>query len=141
MLNNQIKQDYSADITKFVANGGEIKTAVNSNKAEFNYCNADTVLKSAERPNSHQNAVLRKRAENRGLKSYTPVANCRACGTSERSVKSNLCLECDRRRFRAKIGIAENKLAQVGEYILHNNMEFAFTSDGKKYVLKVEEVA
>lgn len=42
---------------------------------------------------------------------------------------------------RSKIGIAENKLAQVGEYILHNNMEFAFTSDGKKYVLKVEEVA
>lgn len=141
MLNNQIKQDYSADITKFVANGGEIKTAVNTNKAEFNYCNADTVLQSAERPNSHQNAVLRKRAENRGFKSYTPVAPCRSCGTSERSVKSNLCLECDRRRFRAKIGIAENKLAQVGEYILHNNMEFAFTSDGKKYVLKVEEVA
>ena len=45
MISNQIKPDYSADIAKFVANGGEIKTAVNTNKAEFNYCNADTVCK------------------------------------------------------------------------------------------------
>lgn len=141
MLNNQIKQDYSADITKFVANGGEIKTAVNTNKAEFNYCNADTVLQSAERPNSHQNAVLRKRAENRGFKSYTPVAPCRSCGTSERSVKSNICLECDRRRARFKTGLSLKNLEAVGHYLLGKGESIEFTSGGQKYILKVEVAA
>lgn len=82
MIGTQIKPGYSDKIAEFVKNGGEIKQAVNTNKAEFNYCNADTVLQSAERPNSHQNHILRTRAEKQGLKSYKPVAPCRACGTS-----------------------------------------------------------
>ena len=47
-MNIKIKPDYSDAIAKFVANCGEIKSAVNTNKAEFNYCNADTVLQKAE---------------------------------------------------------------------------------------------
>lgn len=53
MHTNNIKKDYSQAIEKFVKNGGVISQAVNTNKAEFNYCNADTVLQSAERPNSY----------------------------------------------------------------------------------------
>ena len=48
MINNPIKQDYSAEIAGFIKNGGVIQPAINTNKAEFNYCNADTVLKSDE---------------------------------------------------------------------------------------------
>ena len=56
MIGTQIKPDYSEAVAKFVANGGEIKSVVNTNKAEFNYCNADTVLQSAERPNNRRRA-------------------------------------------------------------------------------------
>ena len=139
-MNIKIKPDYSDAIAKFVANGGEIKSAVNTNKAEFNYCNADTVLQSAERPNSHQNHILRTRAEKQGLKSYKPVAPCRYCGTSERSVKSNICLECDRRRARAKTGLSLKNLEAIGHYLLSKGEAVEFTSGGKKYVLKVEVV-
>ena len=140
MIGTQIKPDYSEAVAKFVANGGQIKPAVNTNKAEFNYCNADTTLKSAERPNSHQNHVLRTRAEKQGLKSYKPVASCRSCGTSERSVKSNICLECDRRRARAKTGLSLKNLEAIGHYLLGKGESVEFTSGGKKYVLKVEVV-
>ncbi len=140
MIGTQIKPDYSEAVAKFVANGGEIKLAVNTNKAEFNYCNADTVLQSAERPNSHQNHILRTRAEKQGLKSYKPVAPCRSCGTSERSVKSNICLECDRRRARAKTGLSLKNLEAIGHYLLGKGEAVEFTSGGKKYVLKVEVV-
>lgn len=139
MMNTQIKQDYSEAVAQFVKRGGQIKPAVNTNKAEFNYCNADTAIKSAERPNSYQNHILRKRAEKEGHRSYKPVAPCNSCKTQERSVKSNACLECDRRRFRAKVGMNESKLSQVAEYLLGQNKDFSFTSGGKKYVLKVEE--
>lgn len=138
MLGTQIKPDYSEAVAKFVANGGRIKPAVNTNKVEFNYCNADTTLKSAERPNSHQNHILRTRAEKQGLKSYKPVAPCRSCGTSERSVKSNICLECDRRRARAKTGLSLKNLEAIGHYLLSKNESIEFTSNGQKYVLKVE---
>ncbi|WP_162689709.1 hypothetical protein [Acinetobacter sp. CFCC 11171] len=138
MLGTQIKPDYSEAVAKFVANGGRIKPAVNTNKAEFNYCNADTTFKSAERPNSHQNHILRTRAEKQGLKSYKPVAPCRSCGTSERSVKSNICLECDRRRARAKTGLSLKNLEAIGHYLLSKNESIEFTSNGQKYVLKVE---
>ena len=118
MIGTQIKPDYSEAVAQFVANGGQIKPAVNTNKAEFNYCNMDTVLQSAERPNSHQNHILRTRAEKQGLKSYKPVAPCRSCGTSERSVKSNICLECDRRRARAKTGLSLKNLGGVSKSML-----------------------
>lgn len=142
-MNPQIKQGYADAIAQFLANGGKITPAVNINKAEFNYCNADTTLKSAERPNSHQNHILRTRAEKQGLKSYKPVAPCKSCGTSERSVKSNACLECDRRRARAKNGISAKNISAknieaVGHYLLANNKVVEFTSGGQTYVLKVE---
>ncbi len=138
MISNQIKPDYSDAVAQFVKRGGQIKSAVNTNKAEFNYCNVDTTLKSAERPNSHQNHVLRTRAEKQGLKSYSPVAPCRSCGTSERSVKSNICLECDRRRARAKTGLSAKNLEAIGHYLLDKGESIEFTSGGQKYVLKVE---
>ncbi|MEF9957383.1 MAG: hypothetical protein RR767_09315 [Acinetobacter sp.] len=138
MIGTKIKPDYSEAVAKFLANGGEIKQAVNTNKAEFNYFNADTVLQSAERPNSHQNHILRTRAEKQGSKSYKPVAPCRSCGTSERSVKSNICLECDRRRARAKTGLSLKNLEAVGHYLLAKSEVVEFTSGGQKYVLKVE---
>lgn len=138
MINNQIKSDYSADVASFVKNGGVIVPAVNTNKAEFNYCNADTVVKSNENPSSHQNHILRTRAEKQGLKSYTPNAPCKSCGTSDRSVKSNICLECDRRRARAKTGMNAKNLEAIGHYLLEKRESVVFTSGGKKYVLKVE---
>lgn len=138
MISNQIKPDYSDAVAQFVKRGAQIKPAVNTNKAEFNYCNADTMLKSAERPNSHQNHVLRTRAEKQGLKSYSPVAPCRSCGTSERSVKSNICLECDRRRARAKTGLSAKNLEAIGHYLLDKGESIEFTTGGQKYVLKVE---
>ena len=138
MLNHKIKADYSSDIEQFIQNGGEIKSAENTNKADFNYCNADTVVKSAERPRSHQNHILRTRAEKQGLKSYKPVAPCGSCGTSERSVKSNSCLECDRRRARAKTGLSLKNLEAIGHYLLGKGEAIEFTSGGKKYVLKIE---
>lgn len=138
MINNQIKPDYSTEIAKFLAAGGTISPAVNTGKAEFNYCNADSAAESAKNPRSYKNNGLRTRARNLGSKSYTPVAPCNSCGTSERSVKSNACLECDRRRFRAKVGVNEDKLTQIGSYLLAQNKTCTFTSGGKKYVLKVE---
>jgi len=137
-LSNQIKPDYSDAVAQFVKRGGQINQAVNTNKAEFNYCNADTVLQSAERHNSHQNHILRTRAEKQGLKSYKPVAPCRSCGTSERSVKSNICLECDRRRARAKTGLSAKNLEAIGHYLLAKSEVVEFTSGGQKYILKVE---
>ena len=138
MIGTQIKPDYSDAVANFVAKGGQIKPAENTNKAEFNYCNADTTLKSAERPNSHQNHVLRTRAEKQGLKSYKPVAPCKSCGTADRSVKSNICLECDRRRARSKTNMSVKSLEAIGYYLLGKGESVEFTSDGKKYVLKVE---
>lgn len=138
MINNQIKSDYSADVASFVKNGGVIVPAVNTNKADFNYFDVDTVAKNAEKPNSHQNHVLRTRAEKQGLKNYKPVAPCRSCQTSERSVKSNACLECDRRRARAKTGMNAKNLEAIGHYLLEKGERVVFTSGGKKYVLKVE---
>ena len=91
MINNPIKQDYSAEIAGFIKNGGVIQPAINTNKAEFNYCNADTVLKSDERPNSHQNHILRTRAEKQGLKSYTPNVPCKSCSTVEWDIFFNEC--------------------------------------------------
>lgn len=85
-----------------------------------------------------QNHILRKRAENQGMASYTPVAPCSKCKTSERSTKSNACLECDRIRMRKKMGVNEEKIAQVGAYLLERNEPFTFTSEGKEYALKVE---
>lgn len=126
MIGAKIKPDYSDKIAAFVKNGGEIKQAVNTNKAEFNYCNADTVLQSAEK---------------QGLKSYKPVATCKTCGTSERSVKSNICLECDRRRARAKTGLSAKNLEAVGHYLLAKSEVVEFTSGGQKYILKVEVAA
>lgn len=138
MIGTKIKPDYSEAVAKFLANGGEIKQAVNTNKAEFNYCNADTVLQSNDRPNSHQNHILRTRAEKQGLKSYKPVAPCKSCSTSERSVRSNVCLECDRRRARAKTGLSAKNLEAIGRYLLGKGESIEFTSGGQKYVLKVE---
>ena len=139
-MEQRIKKDYSQDIEQFIKRGGQITPAINTNRADFNYCNADTALKSAERPNSHQNHILRTRASNKGLKSYTPISPCKSCQTSDRSVKSNLCLECDRRRAKAKTGMNAKNLEAIGHYLLNKGESIKFTSGGKKYVLKVEMV-
>ena len=91
-----------------------------------------------KRPYHHQNHILRLRAEKQELKSYKPVAPCQSCGTSERSVRSNICLECDRRRARAKTTVNKKNLEALGHYLLSKNEVVEFTSGGKKYVLKVE---
>ena len=140
MNTRQIKANYASDIDAFVKAGGVIKQAVNTNKMEFNQFNADRAALNAQKPNSHQNHILKSRAEKQGLKSYKPVAPCNKCGTSERSVKSNVCLECDRQRFRSKVSLSESKLTQFAEYLLKQNKTFSFTSGGKKYELKIEEV-
>ncbi|WP_347473256.1 hypothetical protein ABEF86_08275 [Acinetobacter thermotolerans] len=130
MIGAQIKPDYSDAIAEFVKNGGEIKQAVNTHKAEFNF--------SVSTGGSKQNIPLRKAAEAKGLKTYTPFSPCEKCGTSERSTKTNACLECDRRRARAKTGLSLKNLEAVGHYLLDKGESVEFTSGGKKYVLKVE---
>ena len=130
MIGAKIKPDYSGAIAKFVKNGGEIKQAVNTNKAEFNYHLSTGGLK--------KNIQLRKDAEAKGLKTYVPAEACEKCSTSERSVKSNACLECDRRRARAKTGLSSKNLEAIGHYLLGKGESIEFTSGGQKYVLKVE---
>ena len=132
MIRAQVKPDYSAEIAKYVANGGEIKRAVNTNKAEFNF---------QIHSGGKQNIQLRKDAEAKGLKTYVPFAPCEKCNTLERSVKTNACIVCDRRRARAKTGLSIKNLQEVGHYLLGKGESIEFTSGGKKYVLKVEEVA
>lgn len=132
MIRAQVKPDYSAEIAKYVANGGEIKQAVNTNKAEFNF---------QIHSGGKQNIQLRKDAEAEGLKTYVPFAPCEKCSTSERSVKTNACIVCDRRRARSKTGLSAKHLEAIGHYLLSKGESVEFTSCGKKYVLKVEEVA
>lgn len=127
-----IKPDYSDAIAKFVKNGGEIKQAVNTNSVEWNFPISETGLK--------QNIPLRKEAEVKGLKTYAPFSPCEKCGTSERSTKTNACLECDRRRARAKTGLSVKNLEAIGHYLLGKGESIEFTSGGQKYVLKVEEI-
>lgn len=123
-----IKKDYSAEIEQFLANGGEVKQAVNSNQVEFN-------------PKRNlQNVQPRKEAERKGLTTYVPFEPCEKCGTSERSVKTNACIACDRRRARARTGLTSERLQGIGHYLLEKNEQIEFTSNGKKYVLKVEEI-
>ena len=130
MIGAQIKRDYSYEIAKFLAKGGEIKQAVNTNRVDFNFSVSTGGLK--------QNIPLRKAAEAKGLKTYTPFSPCEKCGTSERSTKTNACLECDRRRARAKTGLSLKNLEAVGHYLLDKGESVEFTSNGQKYVLKVE---
>ncbi|WP_347460967.1 hypothetical protein ABEF79_05905 [Acinetobacter sp. ANC 7454] len=131
MIGSRIKPDYSAEIEKFLKCGGEIKPAVNSNNVEWNFPLSQGGLK--------QNIQLRKEAEAKGLKTYVPFSPCEKCGTSERSVASNACLECDRRRARSKTGLSRKHLEAIGHYLLEKNETVTFTSGGKKYVLKIEE--
>ena len=130
MFETKIKPDYSEAVAKFVKSGGQIKQAVNTNKAEFNFSVSTGGLK--------QNIQLRKDAEVKGLKTYVPFAACEKCSTFERSVKSNACLECDRRRARAKTGLSVKNLEAIGHYLLDKGESVEFTSGGQKYVLKVE---
>ena len=139
MHTNNIKKDYSQAIEKFVKNGGVISQAVNTNKVEFNGFNADAAAINAAKPTSQKNLTLREQAAKLGLPSYKPVSACQACSTSERSVKTNACLECDRRRARAKMTINESKMIQIGLTLLAQEKTITFTQNGKKYVLKVEE--
>ena len=132
MIGTQIKRDYSDEIAEFLAKGGEIKQAENTHKAEFNFSVSTGGLK--------QNIPLRKDAEAKGLKTYAPFYPCEKCGTSERSTKTNACLECDRRRARAKTGLSLKNLEAVGHYLLDKGESVEFTSNGQKYVLKVEVV-
>ncbi|MCA4780288.1 hypothetical protein IF090_11700 [Acinetobacter towneri] len=133
MIGTQIKPDYSDKIAEFVKNGGEIKQAVNTNRVDFNFSVSTGGLK--------QNIPLRKEAEVKGLKTYTPFSPCEKCGTSERSTKTNACLECDRRRARAKTGLSLKNLEAIGHYLLGKGESIEFTSNGQKYVLKVEVAA
>ena len=130
MFETKIKPNYSEAVAQFLANGGEIKQAENTHKAEFNFSVSTGGLK--------QNIQLRKDAEVKGLKTYVPFAACEKCSTSERSVKSNACLECDRRRARAKTGLSVKNLEAIGRYLLDKGESVEFTSGGQKYVLKVE---
>lgn len=130
MIGTQIKPDYSEKIAEFVKNGGEIKQAVNTNRVDFNFSVSTGGLK--------QNIPLRKAAEAKGLKTYAPFSPCEKCGTSERSTKTNACMECDRRRARAKTGLSLKNLEAVGHYLLDKGESIEFTSGGQKYVLKVE---
>ena len=130
MIGAQIKPDYSEKIAEFVKNGGEIKQAENTHKAEFNFSVSTGGLK--------QNIQLRKDAEVKGLKTYVAFAECEKCCTFERSVKTNACLECDRRRVRAKNGMSAKNIEAVGHYLLANNEVVEFTSGDQKYILKVE---
>lgn len=148
-MNQSIKKDYSEEVAEFLKNGGEIKPAVNS-KEPLKYSNSflfdkprveeatGEVGKTALK--SHQNADIRKRASNAGKKSYVPVTPCGSCGTSERSVRSNACLECDRRRFRLKTGASEKNMTAVAGYLVANNKTFTCTISGKKYILKAEMI-
>lgn len=135
---NHIKKDYSEAVAQFVKNGGVITQAVNTNKVEFNPFDADAAAINAAKPTSQKNLTLREQAEKSGLSSYKTVAPCQSCDTSERSVKSNACLECDRRRARAKTTVNKKNLEALGHYLLSKNEAVEFTSGGKKYVLKVE---
>ena len=130
MIGAQIKPDYSDAIAKFVKNGGEIKQAVNTNRVEFNFSVSTGGLK--------QNIPLRKAAEAKGLKTYAPFSPCEKCGTSERSTKTNACMECDRRRARSKTGLSVKHLEAIGHYLLEKGESVEFTSGGQKYVLKIE---
>lgn len=139
-LNTNIKPDYSEAIAKFVANGGVIQQAENTNKADFNYFDADAAEKNKEKPNSSANHELRQKAEAKGLKKYSAYAPCKSCQTSIRSVATNACLECDRRRARKKFGVNARSLDQIGEYLLKQDKSHTFVSGGKTYTLKVEPV-
>jgi len=130
MFETKIKPNYSEAVAQFLANGGEIKQAENTHKAEFNFSVSTGGLK--------QNIQLRKDAEVKGLKTYVPFAACEKCSTFERSVKSNACLECDRRRARSKTGLSAKHLEAIGYYLLDKGESVEFTSGGQKYVLKVE---
>ncbi|MEG0605564.1 MAG: hypothetical protein RR487_13780 [Acinetobacter sp.] len=130
MFETKIKPNYSEAVAQFLANGGEIKQAENTHKAEFNFSVSTGGLK--------QNIQLRKDAEVKGLKTYVPFAACEKCSTFERSVKSNACLECDRRRARSKTGLSAKHLEAIGHYLLEKGESVEFTSGCQKYVLKVE---
>ena len=130
MFETKIKPNYSEVVAQFLANGGEIKQAENTHKAEFNFSVSTGGLK--------QNIQLRKDAEVKGLKTYVPFAACEKCSTFERSVKSNACLECDRRRARSKTGLSAKHLEAIGHYLLEKGESVEFTSGCQKYVLKVE---
>ena len=130
MIGAQIKPDYSDAIAEFLAKGGEIKQAENTHKAEFNFSVSTGGLK--------QNIQLRRDAEVKGLKTYVAFAACEKCGSFERSVKSNTCLECDRRRARSKTGLSAKHLEAIGHYLLEKGESIEFTSGGQKYVLKIE---
>lgn len=127
-----VKQGYSLEIEKYLKQGGVINQAENTNKAEFNF--------QVSQGGNKKNIAIRKEAEKNGLKTYTPFEPCEKCNTSERSVKTNLCLCCDRRRARARTKLSTKNLQDVGVYLLGLNRSIEFTSDGKKYVLKVEEI-
>ena len=130
MFETKIKPNYSEAVAQFLANGGEIKQAENTHKAEFNFSVSTGGLK--------QNIQLRKDAEVKGLKTYVPFAACEKCGSFERSVKSNACLECDRRRARSKTGLSAKNLEAIGHYLLEKGKSVEFSSNGQKYVLKIE---
>lgn len=147
-MNQSVKKDYSAEIAEFLANGGEIKPAVNSSNP-MSYAQTNTFLFSSpskesasevNKNNSHKNAIIRERASNAGKKSYVTVTPCGSCATSERSVRSNACLECDRRRFRLKTGANEKTMTAVAGYLVAENKTFTCTIFGKKYILKAELV-
>lgn len=146
-MNQIVKKDYSDEIEKFLKNGGEIKPAVNSTKQNshrnsflFNSSKDEAIEKGGKNSKSTENAVIRKRASNAGKKSYVPISPCGSCGTSERSVRSNACLECDRRRFRLKTGASEKNMVAVASHLVANNKTFTCTISGKKYILKAEMI-
>lgn len=141
--------DLEREMKKFLAKGGRIKPATNSTKQNshrnsflFNSPDKDNAGETSKL-NSHQNSIIRKRASNAGEKTYVPVNPCGSCGTSERSVRSNACLECDRRRARAKLKHSKNidaTMLGIATYLVEENKTFEFTIKGKKYTLKAEEV-
>ena len=117
---------YEKQIEEFLANGGEIKQAVNSGKAvSFNRSDAD-VLESHNR---------RKTAKAKSERTYTTCTPCKKCGTSIRSTASNLCLECDRRRNRKNTA----PLERLGKVLLESGSQ-TVTINGVKYKISISEV-
>lgn len=139
MLDNRIKKSYAEEIEGFVAAGGVIAAAENTNQVKFNYHDADAAERSKSKLDSVVNQEAREKAANAKLVSYKTYAPCKLCLTSERSVKTNVCLECDRRRARVKFGVNSRSLDQIGDYLVKQGKSHTFISGGKEYKLKVEE--
>ena len=107
-MNNQIKSEQlAADIAEFLANGGQIKAAVNTNISPgFQVTNPELIEKKrqeeqvkpkVQKPKAPRKmtyyALARLEAEKEGLKRYRGKP-CKICQKFVRFVSNNTCVEC-----------------------------------------------